>query len=362
MNNKLKRTVIIIVAAIGVAAAVGMVGLHFAAKALKGQVEQALGPESEVAEIVVGMSSIEARGVRIRGPKGWPTADALRAERIVIKPDLLGLSTAKIHVRSITVEQAYLSVLRSKDGRLRLLPSLLEKRGKKTDNGAAVPTVTIGTIELVDGALEFFDASVRQPAHKVRLEQLQATVDDLQVPNLAGRTRMELNGTIKGVQRNGKLAIKGWAEIADKNSELTAKLQGVDMITLQPYLIKASETGVKRGTLDLDLKSSVRKNQLKAPGKLTLAGLELSSADSAFSTFMGVPRQLVISALKDRDDKITIDFALEGNLNDPKFSLNESIAIRLAASIAESLGVSIGGLARGVGEGLGGVVKKLFGD
>jgi hypothetical protein len=243
---------------------------------------------------------------------------------------------------------------------LHLLPSLLEKRGK---SGGAAPEVTIGSIELRDSALEFFDATVRQPAHKIRLEQLQASVDDLHIPDLKGRTRIELNGVVKGIQRNGKLSIKGWAELATKNSEITTRLQGVDLVALQPYLIKASETGVKRGSLDLDLKSTVRNNRLKAPGTVTLNGLELASSEGAMGTFMGVPRSLVISALKNRNDQIKVQFVLEGNLNDPQFSLNESFAKRMATSVAEGLGISIEGLTRGIGsaaQGFGDAVKKLF--
>jgi hypothetical protein len=343
--------------------AIVMIGLHFATRELKIQVEKALGPDSEVAEITVGLSSIELRGIRIRAPKGWPAEDTLRAERIVVTPDLVGLVSSRLHVPKITVENAYLSVLRSRDGRLRLLPSLIEKRDKAGTGGEA-PSVSIGAIELRDGVVEFFDATVRQPAHKIRLEQLRASVDDLQVPELKGRTRIALDGTVKGVQRNGKLSIKGWAELATKNSEITTRLQGVDLVALQPYLIKASETGVKRGALDLDLKSTVRNNRLHAPGSVTLNGLELANSEGAMGTFMGVPRSLVIAALKNRNGQIQVQFTLEGNINDPQFSLNESFSKRMTASVAEGLGISIEGLTRGVGsaaQGFGNAVKRLFG-
>jgi hypothetical protein len=362
-HNKLKRGAVVVVAVLGVTAAAVMIGLHFATKELKSQVEQALGAESEVQEIIVGLSSIELRGIRIRAPKGWPAQDTLRAERVIIKPDLLGLASARLHIPHIIVEQAYMSVLRSRDGRLRLLPSLLEKRGNR--GGGAAPEVTIGSIELRDSALEFFDATVRQPAHKIRLEQVQASVDDLHLPGLKGRTGIELDGVVKGIQRNGKLSIKGWAELATKNSEITTRLQGVDLVALEPYLIKSSETGVKRGALDLDLKSTVRNNRLHAPGTVTLKGLELVNGDGAMGTFMGAPRSLVIAALKNRNDQIEVQFTLEGNINDPQFSLNESFSKRMAASVAETLGISIEGLTRGVGsaaQGLGNAVKKLFGN
>jgi hypothetical protein len=42
-----------------------------------------------------------------------------------------------------------------------------------------------------------------------------------------------------------------------------------------------------------------------------------------------------------------VNFVLEGDLNNPQFSLNLQHA--LASSMAESLGVSLGGVATGVG-------------
>jgi hypothetical protein len=366
MKKSVKRA-IVIVGVIAVAFAIAaFAGLHFATRALKSQVEQALGPDSEVAEIVVNWSSIEVRGVRIRGPKGWPAEDALRAERIVVSPDLLGLFSARLHVPRIVVDKAYVSVLRTRDGKLRMLPGLLEKPKADASAGPAapMPAFTIGTIELHHGMLDFFDATVRTPAHRTRLEQLHAKVEELHFPGLTGRTGVQLDGSVKGVQRNGRVSINGWAEVANRNSEIVTKLQGVDLVALQPYLIKASETGVRHGALDMTLKSVVRNNRLHAPGSVTLTGLELAPSGGAFGTFMGVPRQAVVAALKNRKGQITLDFTLDGNLNDPKFSVNDSFARHLGNAVAETLGISVEGLTRGIGgaaEGLGGMMKKLFG-
>lgn len=359
--QRLLLTLVAIIVLLGAAAALG---LHLATRALKEQVIQALGANSEVTDIVVDWSAIEVRGIRIRAPQGWPAEDALRADSVVVKPDLLGLLSARLHVPRIVVDNAYVSAWRTRDGKLRLLPSLLEKRTAPDAPSAVVPAFSIGTIELHHGTLEFFDSTVHQPPHMTRLEQLHARVDDLNLPALSGRTHLLIDGTVKGAQHTGRLSIEGWAELADGNSEIATKLQGVDLLALQPYLIKASETGVRRGTLDMKLKSTVRANRLHAPGTVTLSGLELAAGNGTFGTFMGVPRQAVVAALKNRKDQITISFALDSNLNDPQFSLNESFATRVGTAVAENLGISLEGIARGVGgatEGLGGMVKKLFG-
>jgi len=348
-NKKTKRWLSIagIVAALLVV--LGIVGFQAAKNILRKQIVDALGPDSEVQTIGFNWSGVEIIGLRVHAPKGWPATDVLRAERIVVIPDLRSLLSSQYRVQSIRIEKPYLSVLRAKDGRVRVLPGLIDRPAKKNEEGAfGSLAVFIGGIKLQDGVLEFFDATIRQPALKLRLEQMQAQVDELRLPALTGHTPFQLDGVLKGVHRDGNVSIAGWAEMADRNSSVTTKLHGVDLVTLQPYLIKASETGVRKGTLDLDLKSNVHRNRLEAPGVMTLSGLELTSADRGWSTFMGVPRQAIIGFLKDKNDQIAVRFLLKGDLNDPKFSLNEDLATRIASSMAEGLGVSLKGVAGGV--------------
>ncbi len=362
MSRKLKRWLLISGAAILVIAIAAAAALHFAAQALKENIEQALGLESEVGSIALGWSSIEITAIRTKAPQGWPAVDTLRANRVVVAPDLLGLLSAKIRIHRFAIEDGYVSMLRTRDGRLRVAPRLTEA-SQQTGKSKPQTPVAIGAIELRGCVVELFDASVRQPPHKLRLENVQATIESLQVPDFAGRTGIGLEGVVKGAQHNGTLSVHGWVEIATKDSEVSSKLRGVDLIAFQPYLIKAAETGVRRGTLDLDLNSTVRKNKLRAPGRLTLANLELETGGGAFGTFMGLPRQGVVNALKDRGGKISLQFTLEGDLDDPKFTLNESFARRLSSGFAETLGISFEGLAKGLGsaaQGIGQSVKRLF--
>lgn len=345
-------------------------GLYFGAKALKGKVEQALGPESEIGEIRLGLTAVEIVKLRIKAPSGWPAPDALRAERIRIAPDLLGLLSAKVNISSIVIQGGYVSTFRSADGKLRVVPSLLEKKDQKKDAGKG-PEVGIGAIELKDGVMEFFDATVRQPAHKIRLEGLNARVTDLQLPGLAAKSDLHLDGVLKGVRNDGRIRVDGWMVFASKDSDLRNTLGGVDLIALQPYLLKAGEGSVRRGTLDLDLRSTIKANRLHAPGTLTLRGLELGSG----GTFMGMPRAALLGFMKDKADRISVKFVLEGKLDDPSFRLNEGFSTQVASSLGGVLGISLEGLARGAGsigqkgveaagsaaEGVGKAIKGLFG-
>ncbi|MEI7430053.1 MAG: DUF748 domain-containing protein [Betaproteobacteria bacterium] len=346
----------------------GFAAFQYAIHALKGQVESALGPQGEVQEIRVSLTSVEIIGIRIKAPAPesgksatWPAADQLRADRILIVPSLFDLLTARVALQTIRIEGAYISMLRTKDGQMKILPGLLEAHKKaasdKNQQGTqkALP-ISIGTIELVNGIIEFYDASVKTPAHKLRIEQINAGVDKVNLPGLDGFSTINLTGVLKGVQQDGKITISGTVEFASKELGIATRLRGVDLIALQPYLIKASESGVKKGSLDLDLNASVQKGKLRAPGTLTLKNLELSSSSGMI---MGMPRSAAVGAMKNRDGNIPVKFVLEGDINDPRFSLNENLTTRIGVSLAKSLGVSIEHLAIGIGSVGSGSVKSI---
>ncbi|MDD4857033.1 MAG: DUF748 domain-containing protein, partial [Candidatus Krumholzibacteria bacterium] len=315
---------------------------------------EALGPNSEIRDIRLGWSSVNVEGLRIKGPSGWPAADALQAERVAVVPSLRGLFSRQYRVRSITIVKPYLSALRTKEGKFLVLPGLLTGAvsGGQADSlsrPAASTMVTIGRITLKDGVVELYDATVAQPPLKIRLEQIKATVRDMSVPGLKGKSRFEIAGVVKGVHRDGQLKMEGWAEVGTKDSSVKTELRSVDLVVLQPYLIKPDEMGLQKGTLDLDMQSDVSNNQLKAPGKATISDLEFVPAEGKFDTFMGLPRQAVLAFLMRNGNKITVNFVLEGNINNPQFSINQSLTTQLAFAMAKVLGVDLGGMVKDVG-------------
>jgi len=353
----MKKTALIALAvlvALGLAAAVG---LHMAGNILKQQIETALGKDSQVGDISLGLFAVTISDLRIKAPAGWPTEDALHAKHIVVTPDWRALLSRRLALHSIDVDGAYMSLWRTPDGKLRLLPSLLEQPSKQ--NAALAPDVRIAQIALDDASIDFFDSTVRRPAHRIHLEKVHASLDALHLPALDGVSAFELSGLVKGVHSDGRFDLQGNIELGSKDSDIVTQLRGVDLITLQPYLIKAADAGVRQGTLDLDLRAKIQKRHLNAPGVITLHDLELAENGG----FLGMPRQAAVGALKDGSKDIRVNFTLDGNLDDPKFSLNENLAMRFGAGLADTLGVSIGNLGKSVGgaaASVGNTLRGLF--
>jgi len=346
----ISRKTLIIAAAVVITLVVGVFfAYRLALGELRSRVLTALGPDSEIGEIDLSFRAIQISGLKLKAPAGWPGKHTLSAERVVIVPDLASLLGGSINISAITVERAYLAVLRDRNGKIRVVPGLTERTkdiaaGKSAGTNApsaAIP-VSIGEIALKDSSISFFDAEVRAPPLEVKLVNVDAHVTRLRIPQLNERSDVKLSAKIKGAAQSGTLAIDGAAVFASKDSDLRTTIRGVDIASLEPYLIKKAETGVRRGTLDLDLTSKVASQQIRAPGVLKLKDLELRSEGGlGVGTFMGMPRDSMVSMLRERDGSITVPFNIEGNLNDPGFDVDAAFKAKVGLATATALGVSI---------------------
>lgn len=349
-------------AAAAVALVAAALTFQLALRQMHGRIEAALGPRATLQAVSLGWTGIELRGLRVRAaqtpPTRWPAADELSADQVRIRPALSSLWRRGWQIASITVEGASVSMLRTKDGRLRVMPSLLESADapKSDQAGGARTSVRIGELRLRDVTVDFFDASVATPAHRIRLQPLRADVGPLAFPALDEPIAVSLQATLRGPQRHGTLTLEGHVTPVTRDADLALKVKGVDLVSLSPYLLRSNEAAVRRGTLDMALDAKVKAQRLSAPGRLTLTDLDLASGGGVLGTFAGVPRQAVLAAMS-RDGRIELTFTLEGRIDDPKFSVNDAFAARVAVGLAEKLGVSIGGVV----EGVGGVIKGLFG-
>ncbi len=343
----LERWVLVTVAVVGVLTLVGVGAMHFAARAVEESIREALGPEGEAAGIEVGLTSIEILDVRIEAPRGWPSDSTLRARRIVVVPDLRSLLSDRLRIASIEVQDGYLSALRPQQGGgLRVLPSIAERAKKSEGDGKERRGVVVDTVRLTDCVVEVYDATVPGKAQRLRVDGVRGTVEDIRLPELADRTLIDLEGTIKGVNRQGTLSVRGWVEVAKKDAELHTRVRNVDLALFEPYVITRLKSGIDRGSFNLDLYSRVRKNFVSATGTLTVVALKLRRSENPLEAIGAVPREVAIAALANEREEITVPFRLEGDLDDPAFSLTGEGTLQTAVAVAKAFGASFEGLVR----------------
>jgi hypothetical protein len=356
-----RRATIVVLALLLVVVAL-VVAAQLALRRLPALVADALGPRASVGAIEAGWRGVIVRDLVIAADRTrWPAEHELRADRVTVVPQWRSLLGSDWRVARLEVEGGYVSMLRTREGRLLVVPSLTggARASAKTPPMAA-PGVRLDAVTLQGVALDLFDSTVagaRGAPHRIRLTDLKARLEPVALPALDERMTVDLDATFKGVRRDGRLSVDGHVTPATRDATLAVRAQSIDLVALQPYLLRRGEASVQRGSLDLALDAKAAQQRLHAPGRLTLRDLQLdSNGGGVLGTFAGVPRQAVLATLA-RDGRIELEFTLEGRVDDPQFSLNELFAARFAVGLAEKLGVSLGGVVEGVGN----VIKGLFG-
>ncbi|HEX5687993.1 MAG TPA: DUF748 domain-containing protein [Ideonella sp.] len=336
---------------------------HVALQRLQGALLQALGPRASVGAIELGWSGLTVRDLHVGAGPGWPAGEELHAGRVRVRPDLAS-AFGGWRVQRIEIDDARIVLFRGRDGRLNVLPSVLGDARKTPSTPAAAASAAPPTRVLIDHLVlnqvqvDLYDASLpgQRAPHRVQLADLNARLNHLAAPTFDEPMAITLQALLKGPTQDGQLRIEGELTPATREADLKIRLNGADLLALQPYLLKVADGGIKHGLLDLTLDARVHKQQLRAPGQVVLTGLQLASGRGVMDRFAGLSRQAVLAGLE-RKGRIEMKFTLEGRLDDPSFSVNDSLAKRFATGLAESLGVSVSGVVEGVGE----MVKGLFG-
>lgn len=334
---------------------------HLAVQRLGAAVRDALGPRATLGAVELGWTGVVLHDLHVAAGPGWPADEELHAGRVHVQPAWRSAWGGVWRIDRVEVDDARIVLLRTREGRLRVLPGLLERPAPPGDAAygpaPASPALHIGTVALKQVQVDLHDASVRgKRPHHLRLADLDATLQGLQLPALDTPVQLQLQGLFRGPSRDGQLRIDGQLTPATRDADLRASLGGADLVALQPYLLRVADAGVRRGTLDVQVHAKVAAQRLHAPGRLVLTDVALASGTGLGDRFAGLSRDAVLAGLS-RRGRIEITFTLDGRLDDPAFSINDDLATRFAAGLAESLGVSLSGVVDGVGE----MVKGLFG-
>ena len=105
-------------------------------------------------------------------------------------------------------------------------------------------------------------------------------VEDIRLPELTNRTRVDLRGISKGITRQGTISVRGWVEVANKDAELHTQVRNVDLAHFEPYPLTKIKSGIDSGSFNLDLRSRVKKNVVTASGTLTVIALKFKKSDN----------------------------------------------------------------------------------
>ncbi|WP_193601270.1 DUF748 domain-containing protein [Pseudomonas syringae] len=222
----------------------------------------------------------------------------------------------------------------------------------KAENPLAI---YVGEVNIKDGSANFADMTLT-PNFATAVQQLNGRIGTID-NRKATPAPVDIQGK---VDRYAPVTIKGSLNPFDPMASLdiTTSFKRVELTNLTPYSGKFAGFRIRKGRLNLDLHYLITKGQLKAQNKVLVEQLQLGErVDSPDA--LDLPIRLAVALLKDTQGRISLELPIEGDLNNPQFSVMpiiwqtlRNLVLRAAQAPFKMLGGLVAG---GSSEDLGSV-------
>lgn len=232
-------------------------------------------------------------------------------------------------------------------------PAATDDEVKPGQEGAVV--VGVRRVRVEQGALDFSDDSL-SPGFVAKIYELAGTANGLSSDRDA-RSQFALEGR---VDEFGYARLSGSVNpfVPRNRSTFRVELRNVDLATASPYSMRFAGYRIATGRLTADLNYRVRANVIEGDNKITLDKLTLGERVESPDA-LKLPFELAIALLKDPDGTISLELPVNGNLDDPQFSLAPLIWKAVGHLIGNIVAAPFRALAHlfgGGAEGEGGVI------
>ncbi len=257
--------------------------------------------------------------------------DLLRWKELSINGIQFSNQPQNVAIEEVAWKELFLQLTILEDGSLNLanvLPDTPAKATQEEEHPEPVPAaakeetqeakeINIDTFILSGAKIHFLDQKI-SPSYTATLDNFGGTITGLST-NKESLAQVELKGNIN---QHAPMTMTG--AINPLKEELFADLKldfhDIDLSPTSPYTGKFIGYKTDKGKLSLDLHYSINGKELKAKNQLFLDQFTLGdfveSPDAA-----SLPIHLAIALLKNRSGEIFLNIPVEGNMDDPEFSL-----------------------------------------
>ncbi|MFW8599985.1 DUF748 domain-containing protein [Desulfobacterota bacterium M19] len=228
---------------------------------------------------------------------------------------------AALNINTITVKNLFSRIEREPGGRLNFSSLLVKSKDRPATPGSPpteYPILKIGRIVLNKAALEFFDLDIN-PSYNAVIDDISGTVNGLS-SDPDSLAAVKISGKIN---QHSPMDISGRINPFKKPfyARLNLNFHDIDLSPASPYTGKSIGYTTKKGKLTLNLHYLITNRKIEADNKIFLdqftLGRKVDSPDA-----VNLPIHLALALLRNRQGEITLNIPVEGNLDDPEFSVS----------------------------------------
>ena len=185
----------------------------------------------------------------------------------------------------------------------------------KPEAETPLPPVTIDTLRVDDGTIRIDDRSL-EPNVAMTLSKIAGTVKGISTQAL-DRANVDISALWDGV---APVKMVGQINpIARKDfTDLTMKIDGVDLVAFSPYSGKYVGYGIGKGKMGADLSYKIAERKFTSENVFTIDQFELGPKVESPDA-MHLPMKLAVAVLRDKNGQIVLDVPAEGSVDDPDF-------------------------------------------
>jgi len=305
---------------------------------IKYELESLLGEDFSVERIDLHWGRVEALDVSLRNPTG---KEVFTTDSLTLEADFIGLLKKKYIISNLSLKNPYILLEKDRKGNLiNPLPSRGPKRGT-AEKEKSIPPVVLKKIEIKKGSLDYLDRKASRKPVLTKLRNIEVECKDITYPLNDTYSTYKTTASIPGKLSTGILKSQGKIKPKTKDTDSRVEIRKLDITGFKPYFQKRGDVNVTRGTLDMDIDVKVKSNKIHAPGKAVLRDLEFERRPGIANKFLNIPLSAVMKFLKNNNNEIAVNFVLEGDLDNPKFSLRENFTEKVSVAMAEKLGLPI---------------------
>lgn len=273
--------------------------------------------EPEVAMVVSGAATVRDLDVREREQNrkllSWHLLDVAG----------LAYTSAdnRLQVDSVDVSKPYSRFIINKDGTTNIQALLVDKpvRAAAVEPAGTAPPLALLIKKVVvdDADLGFSDLTLN-PDFRVTIEKLNGRIENIST-DPDSRATVDLRGKVDHyapAKIQGKCNVLGAKPVLD----MGVSFSDIELTTFTPYSGTYAGFVIDKGQLSLDLNYSLENNRIKGKNHIVMKQLQLGKkVENKAST--DLPIRLAIALLRDENGVIDLGFDVDGNVDDPSFSV-----------------------------------------
>ena len=316
----------------------------------KGKVAGGVDPEKGPWAKFAG--DLEARTMALREtvtgstPLKW---DAVQARGVEA-----GYGPTAVGVKSVDIRGAGIDLVISEKGALSVL-EVMKRLSESSPRASSAPApgnpipIRVDSIALADCSGALTDHRLRPP-YTVAVDRIQGTVKGISSSTKAP-ARIEIGAALRG---GGEVTLKGAIDLFQpaRATDVQLGLHRLEIPPLSPMSVHYVGYPVTRGRSDLGLDYKIKDQHLKGSNHIATKDLTLGDKVAGEGK-VDLPIKLGVSLLTDKDGRITLDFPVEGRLDDPEFGVGTAIGSAIGEVVSELIKSPFRLLAK-IGGGKGG--------